>query len=69
MVASNGFGDQLVGAGLISKDQLTEATRVADSSGKKIHEEVISLGYAPAGEVTGTYVRQLQRADHFAGPR
>jgi type IV pilus assembly protein PilB len=51
MVASNGFGDQLVGAGLISKDQLTEATRVADSSGKKIHEEVISLGYAPAGAV------------------
>jgi type IV pilus assembly protein PilB len=51
MVASSGFGDRLVSAGLISKDQLTEATRVADSSGKKIHEEVISLGYAPAGDV------------------
>ncbi|MDA0816271.1 MAG: ATPase, T2SS/T4P/T4SS family [Planctomycetota bacterium] len=51
MVASSGFGDQLVGAGLISKDQFTEATRVADSSGKKVHEEVISLGYAPAGDV------------------
>jgi type IV pilus assembly protein PilB len=46
-----GFGKALVGAGLVSPEQLAEATRLADQSRKPLHEEVIRLGYAPAAQV------------------
>jgi len=47
----SGFGKALVGAGLVSSEQLAEATRLADQSRKHLHEEVIRLGYAPAAKV------------------
>ncbi|MFM8579162.1 MAG: GspE/PulE family protein [Planctomycetaceae bacterium] len=47
----SGFGKALVGAGLVSSEQLAEATRLADQSRKPLHEEVIRLGYAPAAKV------------------
>lgn len=40
------LSDILVSKGIISQDQLTEATRIAGESGKMLHEEVLRLGYA-----------------------
>ena len=45
------FADILLAEGLVSADQLAEALRVAGSSGKKIHDEVVRLGYAPGEKV------------------
>jgi type IV pilus assembly protein PilB len=43
---------QLLGTeGIVSAEQLAEAMRVAGSSGKKMHDEVVRLGYAPAEKV------------------
>ena len=41
------FSALLVSEGIISAEQLTEAVRIADSSGKKVQDEVVRLGYAP----------------------
>jgi type IV pilus assembly protein PilB len=45
------FTTLLVSEGIISADQLAEATRIAGTSGKKIHDEVVRLGYAPGEKV------------------
>ena len=45
------FQTMLVSEGLVSAEQLAEAMRVAQASGKKVHEEVVRLGYAPGDKV------------------
>jgi type IV pilus assembly protein PilB len=45
------FQTMLVSEGLVSAEQLAEAMRVSQSSGKKVHEEVVRLGYAPGDKV------------------
>ncbi len=45
------FSTLLVSEGIISADQLAEASRLAGTSGKKVHETVVSLGYAPGEKV------------------
>ncbi len=45
------FTTLLVSEGLVSADQIAEASRIAGSSGKKVHDEVVRLGYAPAEKV------------------
>jgi type IV pilus assembly protein PilB len=45
------FSQLLVSEGIVSADQLAEALRVAGSSGKKMHDEVVRLGYAPPEKV------------------
>ncbi len=45
------FSEILVTKGIISQEQLTEATKVASDSGKTLHEEILRLGYAPAARV------------------
>ena len=45
------FSALLVSEGIISAEQLTEAVRIADSSGKKVQDEVVRLGYAPGERV------------------
>ena len=45
------FSDLLISEGIISAEQLAEALRLADSSGKKLHDEVVRLGYAPGEKV------------------
>ena len=45
------FTTILVSEGLLSAEQLAEALRIAESSGKKVHEEVVRLGYAPGDKV------------------
>jgi type IV pilus assembly protein PilB len=41
----------LVSEGIISAEQLAEAMRIAQSSGKKMQDEVVRLGYAPGERV------------------
>ncbi|MFM8378181.1 MAG: GspE/PulE family protein [Planctomycetia bacterium] len=45
------FQTILVSEGLVSADQLAEALRVSQASGKKVHDEVVRLGYAPGDKV------------------
>jgi type IV pilus assembly protein PilB len=45
------FQTMLVSEGLVSAEQLAEAMRVSQASGKKVHEEVVRLGYAPGDKV------------------
>ena len=45
------FSTILVSEGLVSAEQIAEALRLAESSGKKVHEEVMRLGYAPGDKV------------------
>jgi type IV pilus assembly protein PilB len=45
------FSTILVAEGIVSAEQLAEATRIAGSSGKKVHDEVVRLGYAPGEKV------------------
>jgi type IV pilus assembly protein PilB len=45
------FTTLLVSEGIISADQLAEATRIAGTSGKKVQDEVVRLGYAPGEKV------------------
>jgi type IV pilus assembly protein PilB len=45
------FASLLVAEGIVSAEQLAEAVRLAGSSGKKIHDEVVRLGYAPGERV------------------
>ncbi|MFM8281995.1 MAG: GspE/PulE family protein [Planctomycetaceae bacterium] len=51
MAISDAFASLLVSEGLVSAEQLAEVTRIAGSSGKKMHEEVVRLGYAPGDKV------------------
>lgn len=45
------FSTILLSEGIVSAEQLAEATRIAGTSGKKMHEEVVRLGYAPGDKV------------------
>ncbi|MCE2725978.1 MAG: GspE/PulE family protein [Planctomycetaceae bacterium] len=45
------FATILLSEGIVSAEQLAEATRIAGTSGKKMHEEVVRLGYAPGEKV------------------
>ena len=45
------FSQILLAEGLVSADQLAEAVRMAGSSGKKVHDEVVRLGYATGERV------------------
>ncbi len=45
------FSTILVSEGVISAEQLAEAVRMASSSGKKVQDEVVRLGYAPGEKV------------------
>jgi type IV pilus assembly protein PilB len=40
-----------VSEGLVTAEQLAEAHRISQSSGKRLHEEIVRLGYAPADAV------------------
>ena len=51
MSPPDAFSKALLADGIVSVEQLNEATRVAGSSGKKVHDEVIRLGYAPGEKV------------------
>ncbi len=51
MAASDPFSKILISEGIISPEQLAEAIRVSGSSGAKVHDEVIKLGYAPPEKV------------------
>ena len=48
---ADAFSTILVSEGIVSAEQLAEAVRLAGSSGKKVHDEVVRLGYAPAEKV------------------
>jgi len=61
-MATDAFSKLLVSQGIVSADQLAEAHRLATSSGKKVHEEVVRLGYAPGEKV----MRALAKAHHLA---
>ena len=45
------FAEILIRQGTISAEQLGEAKRVAKSSGKKVHDQLVVLGYATGDEV------------------
>jgi type IV pilus assembly protein PilB len=45
------FATILVNEGIVSAEQLAEAVRLAGASGKKVHDEVVRLGYAPGEKV------------------
>jgi type IV pilus assembly protein PilB len=45
------FSQILVSEGIVSAEQLAEAMRMASTSGKKVHDEVVRLGYAEAVKV------------------
>lgn len=51
MAKGRDFLSQLIADGFLSNDQVAEAKRVSRTSNKKLHEAVISLGYAPADVV------------------
>ena len=51
MAVSDPFSKILISEGIISPEQLAEAMRVSGSSGTKVHDEVIKLGYAPPEKV------------------
>ncbi|MCE9629344.1 MAG: GspE/PulE family protein [Planctomycetia bacterium] len=48
---SNAFPQILVAEGIVSAEQLAEAVRIAGTSGKQVHDEVVRLGYAPGEKV------------------
>jgi type IV pilus assembly protein PilB len=45
------FSQILISEGLVSAEQLAEAMRMASTSGKKVHDEVVRLGYVEAVKV------------------
>ena len=51
MAVSDPFSKILISEGIVSAEQLAEAARVSGSSGTKVHDEVIKLGYAPPDKV------------------
>jgi len=50
-MSTDAFSKILVAEGLVSAEQLAEAMRLAGASGKKVHDEVVRLGYAPGDKV------------------
>jgi type IV pilus assembly protein PilB len=51
MPPPDAFATILLNEGIVSAEQLAEAMRLADSSGKRVHDEVVRLGYAPGERV------------------
>ena len=51
MPPPDAFSTILLNEGIVSAEQLAEAMRLADSSGKRVHDEVVRLGYAPGERV------------------
>ena len=51
MAATDPFSKLLLSEGIISAEQLAEASRVSGTSGTKVHDEIIKLGYAPPEKV------------------
>ena len=51
MAVSDPFSKILISEGIVSAEQLAEAARVSGTSGTKVHDEVIKLGYAPPDKV------------------
>ncbi len=51
MAATDPFSKLLISEGIISAEQLAEASRVSGTSGTKVHDEIIKLGYAPPEKV------------------
>jgi type IV pilus assembly protein PilB len=45
------FSTLLLSEGIVSAEQLAEAHQLATSSGKRVHDEVVRLGYAPGETV------------------
>ncbi|MGB8852174.1 MAG: ATPase, T2SS/T4P/T4SS family [Pirellulales bacterium] len=50
-MSTDAFSKLLIAEGLVSAEQLAEAMRLAGASGKKVHDEVVRLGYAPGDKV------------------
>ena len=48
---ANAFSQILVAEGIVSAEQFAEAVRIAGTSGKQVHDEVVRLGYAPGEKV------------------
>ena len=61
MPSSDAFTSLLLSDGIVSADQLSEALRVAGSSGKRVQDEIVRLGYAPGEAV----MKALARANHL----
>ena len=55
------FSDILISKGIISEEQLAEATRVAGESGSRLYEEVLRLGYGDPERV----MKVLAKANHM----
>jgi type IV pilus assembly protein PilB len=51
MAATDPFSKLLISEGIISAEQLAEASRVSGTAGTKVHDEIIKLGYAPPEKV------------------
>ena len=51
MAATDAFSKLLTSQGIISPEQLAEASRVAGNSGARMADEIVKLGYAPADKV------------------
>jgi len=52
MAGGNGFSEILIRRGLLSQDQLQEAVSMRESSGIRLEEALVRLGYATSEEVT-----------------
>ena len=51
MPPPDAFSTILTSEGIVSAEQLAEVVRINSSTGKKVHDELIRLGYAPAERV------------------
>ena len=56
-----GFAEILIRQGTISADQLAEAQRVSKTSGKKVQDQLVVLGYATGDEVMRAPDENFQR--------
>ncbi|NBX30122.1 type II/IV secretion system protein, partial [bacterium] len=50
-MSTDAFSKILLAEGLVSAEQLAEAMRLAGATGKRVHDEVVRLGYAPGDKV------------------
>ena len=56
-MVADAFSTILVNDGIISSDQLADVIKAASASGKKLHEEVVRLGYAKGDAVMRTLAK------------
>jgi type IV pilus assembly protein PilB len=57
--ASRDFADILVKRGLVSRDQLEEARHLAESTGIRLHDALVKLGYATQEDVMKALAEQF----------